>query len=156
MKGSRIYSSDRDKKLIITLFCFFTVSMQALSARSIEQDAGIEENLEEKMKQYINDIKKLVQKKKLGKKNKNKVLKLLGELSEKAKSCSTGSNDAGNEIKEDIEVIEILVNVKKFAKKKEVKAKVLNLLEEFPGKAECCGGRLRVNLFRPIDISNRR
>lgn len=139
----------------MTLFCFFTVLMQALSARSIEQDAGIEGNLEEKMKENINDIKKLVQKKKLGKKNKKKVLKLLDELSEKAESCSTGSNDKGNEIKKDLEVIKILVKVKKFAKKKEVKAKVLNLLEELPGKAEGCGGRLRVNLFMPIDISNR-
>ena len=75
------------KKLIITLFYSFTVSMQALFARSTEQDAGNEENLEEKMKENINDIKKLVQKKKFGKKNKKKVLKLLDELSEKAEGC---------------------------------------------------------------------
>ena len=108
------------------------------------------------MKENINDIKKLVQKKKLGKKNKKKVLELLDELSEKAESCSTGSNDAGNEIKEDIEVIKLLVKVKKFAKKKEVKAKVLNLLEQLSVKAEGCGGKLRVNFFMPIDISNGR
>ena len=65
----------------------FTVSMQALSARSTEQDAGNEENLEEKMKENINDIKKLVQKKKFRKKDKKKVLKLLDELSEKAEGC---------------------------------------------------------------------
>ena len=93
------------------------------------------------MKENINDIKKLVEKKKLGRKNIKKVLKLLDELSEKAESCSTESTDAGNEIKEDIEVIKLLVKVKKFAKNKEVKAKVLDLLEQLSGKAEGCGGR---------------
>ena len=58
------------KKLIITLFYSFTVSMKALFARSTEQDAGNEENIEEKMKENINDI-----------------LKLLDELSEKAEAC---------------------------------------------------------------------
>ena len=126
--------------------------MQAL----ILQGPRNEENLGEKMKENINKIKKLVKKKKLGKKNKKKVLKLLDELSEKAESCSAGGNEAGNEIKEDIEIVKILVKVKKFAKKKKVKAKVLNLLEQLSGKAEGCGGRLRVNLFMPIDISNGR
>ena len=91
MKGFRIYSSARDKKSIITLFFFFffflTVSIQALSARSRKEDAGDKENLEEKMKEIINDIKKLVQKKKLGKKNKKKVLNLLEQLSAKAEGC---------------------------------------------------------------------
>ena len=97
------------------------------------------------MKKNINDIKKLVKKKKLNNKNKKKILKLLDKLSEKAESCSAGSNDAGNEIKEGIEVIKLLVKDKKFAKKKEVKAKVLNLIKQLSRKAEGCGGRLRVN-----------
>ena len=115
--------------------------MQALSARSTENDAGNGENLEENMKKDIEDIKKMLQRKKLGKKKKAKALKLLDELSEKAESCSAGGSDAGDEIKEDIEEIKELVKVKKFSKKKRIKAKALELLDALRGKAEGCGGR---------------
>ena len=69
-------------------FCFFfTVSLQTWLATTRENDSEDEKSLKEEMKTIIKDIRKKVEKKKFRKKSKNKVLKLLDELSTKAENC---------------------------------------------------------------------
>ncbi|RMX50755.1 hypothetical protein pdam_00017962 [Pocillopora damicornis] len=137
-------------KEIIVMFCLMllSLSMEAIQPGESDEEelqtmltttnvnnSDDENNVEEEMETILDKIQTQIEKKKFGKKQKKKVLKLLDKLSAIADNCG----DVQSEVKEDIKRIKELLQLKKFGKNKEARAEVLETLKNLYTKAGMCG-----------------
>ncbi|CAH3146928.1 unnamed protein product [Pocillopora meandrina] len=136
-------------KEIIVILCLMllSLSMEAIQPGEADEeelqtmltttsvnDSDDENNVEEEMETILGQIQTQIEKKKFGKKQKKKVLKLLDKLSAIADNCG----DVQSEVKEDIKRIQELLQLKKFGKNKEARAEVLETLKNLYTKAGMC------------------